>query len=161
VVLTTFLHIELIRKISWPAPFLPGQLVDCIPVLDGASPFIGGLDRWDSDAVLGTGANALIIGPDSQVGRVIEALNEAGGEPLTVWSGAAPLPPGRRRVLVPGIGELSAQDQRELFGWIRGCEPGTRIISTSRYPVRPLIDSGAFLEPLYYALNTLTLTLAR
>jgi len=46
-------------------------------------------------------------------------------------------------------------DQRHLHDWLQVSSGHTRVISTARQPVLPLLDAGTFSDTLYYRLNVL------
>jgi DNA-binding NtrC family response regulator len=52
-------------------------------------------------------------------------------------------------------------DQARLCSWLEGNQGRTRVISTTREPLFPLLEAGTFAETLYYRLNTLSFHVSR
>jgi hypothetical protein len=100
--------------------------------------------------------NLLVIGIDSVVQNIMDLL-PALDEPIATWR------PGERLVLPPlthagtmilhDVGALAHGDQQRLFKWSEQAA-GTRLVSTTDAPLFPRVQAGAFIESLYYRLNT-------
>jgi transcriptional regulator of acetoin/glycerol metabolism len=56
-------------------------------------------------------------------------------------------------VILHDISGMSKGDQHRLRDWIEVNGGRSHVVSTSAQPLVPLIESGTFLEPLYYRLN--------
>jgi hypothetical protein len=102
--------------------------------------------------------NLLLVAPDGVVRYVLESFLLELREPISQWS------PGERLLLPPvgksgtlilhDVGRLPPADQLDLFGWMEQDEGRTQVVSTSSAPVLPRVHSGAFIDTLYYRLNT-------
>jgi hypothetical protein len=113
------------------------------------------LDEWP--LIHAAGLNLLLIGVEGVTGEIVEALRPELREPITIWQ------PGERLVLPPAahvgtlilydVSALPLADQRRLFVWLQDAV-GMQVISTASAPLLPLIGTGAFLDTLYYRLNT-------
>jgi len=104
-------------------------------------------------------ANVLFMGQGASAKRVVEALQSQLSGPIQVWR------PGARLVLPPveqagtlilqELGAMRHDDQRHLHDWLQVSSGHTRVISTARQPVHPLLEAGTFSDTLYYRLNVL------
>ena len=101
--------------------------------------------------------NLLVIGIDSVVQNIMDLL-PALDEPIATWR------PGERLVLPPvaeartmilhEVGAMGHTDQQRLFKWSEQVAGRTRLVSTTDAPLFPRVQAGAFIESLYYRLNT-------
>ena len=62
-------------------------------------------------------------------------------------------------LILQGAHALSASAQERLFEWLGDDARTTRVLTTTPYPLFPLVEGGSFLEALYYRLNMLLLIL--
>ena len=117
----------------------------------------------DGDLVLKKAprSNLLLIGDGTRVSKVLDIILPSLREPITVWL------PGIHLVLPPNaqsgtlilreVGALELRDQHRLHRWIERVQSGTRgtqIVSTSQASLLSRVNRGAFLDTLYYRLNT-------
>jgi DNA-binding NtrC family response regulator len=75
-------------------------------------------------------------------------------------SEALVLPSETERVgtlILVDVASLTLADQQRLHAWLDGSGNGVRIVSTGPESILPMIRVGAFMEALYYRLNTLVL----
>ena len=110
-------------------------------------------------------ANVLFIGRRLSAKRVVEALRSQVSDPIHVWR------PGARLVLPPAeqagtfvlqeLGAMTHDDQRHLHDWLQVTSGRTRVISTARQPMLPLLQAGTFIDTLYYRLNILCFQVSR
>jgi len=121
-----------------------------------------GVPQEEWRAMVGSRANALIIGGDDLVARLWTSLWPALAKPVC-WtrSGALRLP----RQAVPTLvlertNELSQAEQQRLIEELDGEARGTRVLATASSSFFALVGQGAFLETLYYRLNSILLTLS-
>jgi transcriptional regulator of acetoin/glycerol metabolism len=102
--------------------------------------------------------NLLLIAPDGVVRYVLESLLLDLQEPTTTWSPGQPLvlpPRGRDGTLVlRDVGNLSPELQLTLLSWLEDAEGRTQVVSTASAPLLPRVQCGAFIDTLYYRLNT-------
>ena len=95
-------------------------------------------------------ANVLFMGQGASAKRVVEALQSQLSGPIQVWR------PGARLVLPPveqagtlilqELGAMRHDDQRHLHDWLQVSSGHTRVISTARQPVHPLLEAGTFSD---------------
>ncbi len=102
--------------------------------------------------------NLLLMGGDDVVQPLVEALAARLHQPVGSWS------PGQRLVLPPAertgtmvlndVGALAVQDQIQLLEWLGTAIGRTQVVSTTPAPLLPRVESGKFIDTLYYRLNT-------
>ena len=101
--------------------------------------------------------NLLLTGTDGAIENVIETLLPNFREPIGRWC------PGEQLLLPPAaligtmilqdIGEMPQDDQRRLLGWLEGAAGRTQVVSTTAESLLPCVESGGFIDTLYYRLN--------
>ena len=52
------------------------------------------------------------------------------------------------------VGTLPLDEQLRLLDWLERAEGRTQVVSTSTTPLLPRVQAGAFIDTLYYRLNT-------
>ena len=52
------------------------------------------------------------------------------------------------------VGALGLQDQIQLLEWLGSASGRTQVVSTTPAPLLPRVESGKFIDTLYYRLNT-------
>jgi hypothetical protein len=102
--------------------------------------------------------NLLLMGQNDIVQPMIDALSARFHQPVGTWS------PGERLVLPPAertgtmvlndVGSLALQDQIQLLEWLGTASGRTQVVSTTQSPLLPRVQSGKFIDTLYYRLNT-------
>jgi hypothetical protein len=102
--------------------------------------------------------NLLLMGQADVVQPMVEALAARFHQPVGTWS------PGERLVLPPAertgtmvindVGALGLQDQIQLLEWLGSASGRTQVVSTTSSPLLPRVQSGKFIDTLYYRLNT-------
>jgi hypothetical protein len=103
--------------------------------------------------------NSLLEGPIAATDAALLMLQPHVTEPI-VWNRtqALELPSGQTSALIlRDVAHLSAGDQTRLLAWINGTGTRTQIVSTTEYPLFPLVAQGLFDEALYYRLNVMLL----
>ncbi|HXW08756.1 MAG TPA: sigma 54-interacting transcriptional regulator [Vicinamibacterales bacterium] len=102
--------------------------------------------------------NLLFIGRNRVTRGVLDRLLLDLREPLASWhSGEALIPPrpGRGGTLVlHELSGLTADEQSRLLEWLDRDAGRTQVVSTSTIALLPRVQSGTFIERLYYRLNT-------
>jgi Sigma-54 interaction domain len=102
--------------------------------------------------------NLLLIAPEGVVRYVLESLLLNLREPMTTWSPGRPLvlpPCGQPGTLVlHDVGSLSPASQLDLLAWLEAADGRMQVVSTSSGPLLPRVHCGAFIDMLYYRLNT-------
>jgi hypothetical protein len=109
--------------------------------------------------------NLLVIGMDTAVQNILRQLVPVLEEPIATWR------PGERFVLPPvaragtmillAVDALALEDQQRLLEWSEQASGRTRVISTAAAPLFPLVEAGAFIDSLYYRLNTVCVDVTR
>jgi transcriptional regulator of aromatic amino acid metabolism len=100
--------------------------------------------------------NLLLTGLDAAIRKVMPLLELR--EPIATRC------PGERLVLprdarggtmvLHDVGGLTHEEQLHLLGWLEQRVGRTQVVSTTSAPLLPRIRAGAFIEALYYRLNT-------
>jgi hypothetical protein len=98
----------------------------------------------------------LVEGPEVSIQAVLQLLTPYLREPVT-WlqrgiSQALPAE-GSGALVVQNIAALDRQDQVRLRVWLDDDAHRRQVVSTSAYPLFPLVDCGLFDKKLYYRLN--------
>jgi hypothetical protein len=76
---------------------------------------------------------------------------------LCMLPGALRLPEHNGRTILLGdVSRLTRQQQRDLYEWMDRGHEEAPIVSVSSVPLWPLVESGEFMEDLYYRLNVVT-----
>ncbi|HEV3062713.1 MAG TPA: hypothetical protein VGY48_30985 [Vicinamibacterales bacterium] len=102
--------------------------------------------------------NLLVIHPRGVLPGLLDVLLPDLKEPVVSWR------PGQRLALPSGtpsgtmilrdVGALADDEQRRLLDWLEETDGRTQVVSTSAEPLLSRVESGAFLDTLYYRLNT-------
>jgi hypothetical protein len=102
--------------------------------------------------------NVLLIGPAARCNDVIAALGPDMIEPMVVCRArdglVLPSAVMVRTLVLHDVDALGHADQRRLFVWL-GDAMAVKVISTASASLLPSIERGAFLDSLYYRLNTI------
>jgi hypothetical protein len=123
----------------------------------------GTFGRWRAPQAVSTvfaavlRQNLLLTGPDEALARFLDAVLPTLRQPVSRWV------PGQRfqfpaagqggTLIIENVGALPPDDQRRLFEWLTVTLGDTQIVSTTAGGLLPLVETGAFLEALYYRLN--------
>lgn len=103
--------------------------------------------------------NLLLTGMDIVIKNILQVLMPDLRNPVSTWR------PGQRLVLpsatkagtliLHDVGDLPREDQRRLLEWtLTGNR--TQVVSTTRVPLQTRVQAGAFMETLYYRLNSVS-----
>lgn len=102
--------------------------------------------------------NLLLTGMDIVIQNVLQVLGPDLRQPITTWRRGERLllPPGAKAgtMILHNVGALAREDQRRLLEWTDRAAGRTQVISTTPAPLLPYVQSGAFIDTLYYRLNT-------
>ena len=102
--------------------------------------------------------NVLLIGIDGIVWNVLKTLLPDLREPVTTWCPGDPLvlpPVGASGTLVlHDVGAMAHNNQLQLVDWSARTQGRIQIVSMTSVPLIPRVQIGAFLDTLYYRLNT-------
>ena len=113
---------------------------------------------WDLEICRTARVNVLAIGPDDRTDQLLEALRPSLKHPVAELQGGEPLALPSREVgtlLLSNLQALTPAEQGQLFEALNDWLSEAQVISTSATGLMPLVRGGAFLEPLYYRLNTI------
>ncbi len=103
--------------------------------------------------------NMLLVDPDGLAAMVVDAIWPDLCQPIEVWhpaSGQAlPRAGCAGTLIVQDVDTLPRDDQRAMCDWLEMAAGRTRVVSTTRQPLFPLVAAGTFEESLYYRLNIL------
>ncbi len=106
--------------------------------------------------------NVLLIGADDVVWRVLATQLQL-ASPIATWQPGEPfsLPStaGARTVVIREVGKLTEAEQVRLLDWLDGAVGRTQVVSTSGTSLLPQLEDGAFINSLYYRLNTVCVDL--
>lgn len=109
--------------------------------------------------------NVLVAGKDEAVQLVLQTLVAHVEKPIANWSPGEQLtlpPIGRPGTLVlHDVAALETSDQIRLLEWSARAMGSMQVISTTPAPLLPRIAAGAFIDTLYYRLNTVYIELDR
>ena len=102
--------------------------------------------------------NLLLIAPDGVVQYVLESLLLNLREPIVRWSPGAALDLSAvdrtGTIVLHDVGNLRPRDQLDLLEWLEQADGRAQVVSTSATPLLPRVQCGAFIDTLYYRLNT-------
>jgi hypothetical protein len=104
--------------------------------------------------------NVLITGSAAAVDGLIAALRPFLRIPLHRWEAGTVLPAPKEAatLLISDVGTLSPEQQQTLLSWLDDALPGQpQVVSTTALELFSLVQSGTFLEALYYRLNAVRL----
>jgi hypothetical protein len=139
-----------------PSPLLnsPAAILDHRPGDVGIS-----ASEWS--ALLASDANAVVVGADPAIVRLWTAVWSTLLKPVCwVESGRLWLPPQLAGTLVlRNVNDLVRQDQVRLLDWLSQDDRSVRVLASTPRPLFPDVEAGAFLDWLYYRLNTLHFSL--
>ena len=104
-------------------------------------------------------ANVLVVGPDDALKRLLDAVLPTLREPISRLApghcGLLPAVGECKTLIIENVGALSLHDQHQLFDWLTATVGRTQTVSTTVTALLPLVETGAFIEALYYRLNTI------
>jgi len=105
--------------------------------------------------------NVMLLGTNDVVNRVMAALYERLPEPVARWSpGEQFMLPAAEQVgtiVLNDVGALAIQEQIQLLEWLNTAHGRTQVVSTAPTLLLPRVKAGAFIDTLYYRLNTVCL----
>jgi hypothetical protein len=106
--------------------------------------------------------NLLLIGPGAVAEEFLVPLMPSLASPIVYLDAANPALPATPvgTIIVHDVARLTAAHQAQFLEWLRG-QKETAVIALSPRPLFPRVRRGAFLDPLYYRLNTVVVQLKR
>ena len=117
----------------------------------------------DLRRLVNSGANLLVRGEKSSVAATVVSLTVDFPPPLITWNAGAgaSLPAADRGTLVIyDVESLDMAQQRTLLAWLENRRNRVRVITTVTGDLFALVAAGAFLDQLYYRLNTIVVDAA-
>jgi|HubBroStandDraft_6_1064221.scaffolds.fasta_scaffold296225_2 hypothetical protein len=134
--------------------------VPAVPAVPPTAPALFAQVRVDTDSLAQSRANALIIGDQLAVMRVLGIIWPTLKKSVR-WVESTrlslPLESGGTLILEEAD-RLSERDQTDLLGWLDEHGLSVRVVTTSSRPLFPLVEAGSFLDSLYYRLNHVVIT---
>ncbi len=112
--------------------------------------------------------NLLLIGSPAQTEDVVEALWPTDatqtwrpGQTLRLPTSDSGVPgdADMQTLILHEIGQLSREDQACLSQWLESQQGRVHVVSTSAAPLHLRVAAGAFVDSLYYRLNTVCVEL--
>ncbi len=123
-----------------------------------------GLTAEEWHVVRGARVNMLLVDPYNLAAMVVDALWPDLCDPIEVWHPASghalPSVGCAGTLIVQDVDTLPRDDQRAMCDWLEVAAGRTRVVSTTRQPLFPLVAAGTFEESLYYRLNILCFEVA-
>jgi hypothetical protein len=110
-----------------------------------------------------THPNLLVVGTDVAVDDVLSTLPCTYEQCVVTCSVTVPFvlpsPPRSGTLILRDVAAVSPDGQRRLMAWLDETSGRPRVIATSARPLWPSVESGEFLDALYYRLNVVYLDL--
>lgn len=107
--------------------------------------------------------NVLLAGRDTVVSNLLSTLLGNAQKPVSTWlPGEALVLPQIERggaIVLHDVGSLPLQDQIQLLEWLGRAMGRLQVISTTPVPLLARVRAGAFIDTLYYRLNTVYMDL--
>jgi hypothetical protein len=108
--------------------------------------------------------NLLVVHSEGDPRNLLEWLKLDLQEPTVTWRAGERLvlPPvaWARTMILQDVGALGDTDQLSLLDWLERAAGRTQVVSTTSAPLWPRIQAGAFIDSLYYRLNTVCVDVA-
>jgi hypothetical protein len=127
------------------------------PPPDCAPPYRASQLREDCLLARAARVNLLVIHGEGLLPDLLGLMLDL-QKPIATWSRGERLvlPPvaWARTMILPDVGALTRADQHRLLDWLDHAARRTQVVSTTPEPLLPRVQAGAFLERLYYRLNT-------
>ena len=102
--------------------------------------------------------NLLVIDTEGAAEDVLDSLLLDVDEPVATWRPGErlvlPQVPRAETIVLHDVGALPPDDQVRLLDWLERAAGRTHIVSTTHAPLLPRVQAGAFIDTLYYRLNT-------
>jgi transcriptional regulator of aromatic amino acid metabolism len=107
-----------------------------------------------------SGANLLVRGEKSAVAATVVSLTGDFPPPLITWNagaGASLAGADRGTLVIYDVESLDMAQQRTLLAWLENRRTHVRVITTATSDLFARVAAGAFLDQLYYRLNTIVI----
>ena len=118
---------------------------------------IPGVADMDLQLMTRRRVNLLLIGSDGVIQDTLYSLRPELVKPIRVWNAPDPLelphPSQPGTLILRDVALLSPIDQSRLYTWMERSAGRMQVVGTTSAPLMAKVDSGAFLDHLYYRLN--------
>lgn len=118
---------------------------------------IPGVADMDLQLMTRRKVNLLLIGPEGVIQDTLYSLGPELAKPIRTWTAPDPLelphPSQPGTLILRDVASLSPIDQSRLCNWMEQAAGRIRVVGTTTAPLMAKVDSGAFLDHLYYRLN--------
>jgi hypothetical protein len=105
--------------------------------------------------------NLLLEGQERALQGVLDALAGSLRQPVSSWHPGQrlelPLVERQGTMIIHDVDALGIEEQIHLLEWLGHAVGRTQVVSTSTAPLLPRVHAGAFIDTLYYRLNTVFL----
>jgi Sigma-54 interaction domain len=102
--------------------------------------------------------NFLLMGSGGIVQSVLDTFLSRASQPIDSWfpGETLVLPPVDRAgtMVLHEVGKLGIRDQIQMLEWLGQAMGRTQVVSTTSASLLPRVQAGAFIDTLYYRLNT-------
>jgi Sigma-54 interaction domain len=102
--------------------------------------------------------NLLLRGREAALRTVLDSISGNLQEPIATWTPGQPLQlpavENAGTMILHNVGALGLEDQIHLLEWLGRAVGRTQVVSTTPAPLLPRVRAGAFIDSLYYRLNT-------
>ena len=106
----------------------------------------------------------LLTGTHVAISAALAALHFSVRQPVVTWWAAGPLVlpslPCSGTLILREVDLLAWEDQERLMDWLEHVWRKVQVVSTTCLPLYRLVESGDFLDTLYYRLNPLYIVTA-
>jgi hypothetical protein len=154
------------RLIDWPGVRRGGRRATdevrqelLVPQDSGHAP--SGEAAWQLEwrAIRLTQANALLIASASTANRLVAHARTFLPGPIHECNCAEGLsmPADAHALILRNVDALASEDQSVLLRWLVLRKSAVQLLSVCERPLFPLVERAAFLEPLFYQLNVITI----
>jgi hypothetical protein len=131
-------------------------------VQESRAPFDCASQLWqDYRLARAARVNLLVIHGNGGLQDLLEWLTPDLQAPIATWCTGErlvlPQVAWTRTMILQDVGALSDADQHGLLDWLGRAQGRTQIVSTTPAPLLSRVQAGAFIDRLYYRLNTVCL----
>jgi hypothetical protein len=122
----------------------------------------GALSDDEIAVALALRLNMLLIGHDVEIERMLASILPQMAPCIAVWGERSTLdrlPQHLRTVVVRNVGRLTHDDQQRLNDCLDTWSGAVQVVSTTTRSLLARVERGAFIERLYYRLNTVSVDL--
>ena len=120
------------------------------------------VDPLDWETIVDGESNVLVCGEPPVIDAFLDALKRETSRPLRRCRSSRELMLWKSdgTLVLEDPSSFDDNDQRALLAWLEQDGLGVQLITTTYRPMFELVQSGRFLDTLYYRLNTIHIDLA-